>query len=298
MTWALVMTLDLDRLRSFVAFANRLNFTHAARDLNLSQPALHTKVNALASDIGKPLYERRGRTLVLTPTGERTATFGRDIDAQVDGFLADIRGIAEPAPLVLAAGEGAFLHLLGPGLRCFHEMAVNQVSLITCRGKGAVQQLESGRAHLAVVRGPFDQKRLRGQPLADVGQHLVVRSDHRLANLDRVEAGDLRRVPLVVPPADRPHRQALETWLETNGVALHVAVEATGWALMLQFVSLGLGAAVVNDYCPPPEGCISVPIDRLPAASYTLVRRRGAPHPKGLDTLVEALRLGCQTSAG
>jgi DNA-binding transcriptional LysR family regulator len=36
-----------------------------------------------------------------------------------------------------------------------------------------------------------------------------------------------------------------------------VAVEATGWELMLQFARVGLGIAVVNDFCTVPRGLSS-----------------------------------------
>lgn len=38
-----------DALASFVVFADHLNFTRAASELHISQPALHVKVNKLAA---------------------------------------------------------------------------------------------------------------------------------------------------------------------------------------------------------------------------------------------------------
>ena len=54
-----------------------------------------------------------------------------------------------------------------------------------------------------------------------------------------------------------------------------VAVEATGWELMLQFAKYGLGAAIVNDFCAVPSGMIGVPLEGAPEVSYRLVARTG-----------------------
>ena len=70
--------MNYEHLRSFVVFAARANFTHAARELHLSQPALHVQIRKLTEAVGRPLYVRSGRGLRLTRDGERLAAFGRE----------------------------------------------------------------------------------------------------------------------------------------------------------------------------------------------------------------------------
>src|SRR4051794_31012306 len=113
--------LSTDALASFAVFADHLNFTRAAEELHISQPALHVKVQKLAENLGRPLYTRQGRRLTLTSTGEQVARFARDLDARMTAFLADVHGTAPDRVPTLAAGEGAYLYLLGdavhPGVR-------------------------------------------------------------------------------------------------------------------------------------------------------------------------------------
>ena len=103
---------NLEWLRSFVVFAEHLNFTRAAEALHLSQPALHVQVKKLAEQLGVTLYERRGRGLALTPDGRRVLAFGRELLARCERFSDDLRGAPPSRAPVLAAGEGAFLYLL------------------------------------------------------------------------------------------------------------------------------------------------------------------------------------------
>src|SRR6266700_4061281 len=97
--------LEADALRSFAVFAEHRNFTSAAAALSISQPSLHVKIRKLAAALGTALYERDGRSLALTPAGERLAAFALDARARTEEFLATLDG--EAAVLAIAAGRGA-----------------------------------------------------------------------------------------------------------------------------------------------------------------------------------------------
>ncbi|MFZ5890453.1 MAG: LysR family transcriptional regulator [Myxococcota bacterium] len=64
---------------AFTEFAEHLNFTRAAKQLHISQPALHVQIRKLSEEVGRPLYRRTGRSLSLTPEGKRLAVFGREV---------------------------------------------------------------------------------------------------------------------------------------------------------------------------------------------------------------------------
>ena len=61
--------MNLHHLRLFRAVAADGTLTGAARRLNLSQSALSTQIKALEASLGHDLFERRGRSLVLTEAG-------------------------------------------------------------------------------------------------------------------------------------------------------------------------------------------------------------------------------------
>jgi DNA-binding transcriptional LysR family regulator len=84
---------------------------------------------------------------------------------------------------------------------------------------------------------------------------------------------------LIVPPPNRPHRVMLDRMLMDAGVTWSVAVEANGWELMLHFVRLGMGLAVVNSCCQTPPGLIARALPELPKVRYQIVRLAGASHP-------------------
>ncbi|MGF7159835.1 DNA-binding transcriptional LysR family regulator [Rhodoligotrophos appendicifer] len=62
--------MDWDKLRIFHAVADAGSFTHAGRDLGLSQSAVSRQISALEADLRVPLFHRHARGLILTEQGE------------------------------------------------------------------------------------------------------------------------------------------------------------------------------------------------------------------------------------
>src|SRR5262249_38523208 len=121
--------------------------------------------------------------------------------------------------------------------------------LLTRDREGTIEALRSGEAQVGVAALDVLPDGLEATLLTEVGLSLVLPEAHPLAKKRRVVLGDLAGARLIVPGPDRPHRAALSRALREAGVPWEVAVEANGWELMLRFVELGVGLAVVNACC-------------------------------------------------
>ncbi|MFC4906525.1 LysR family transcriptional regulator [Actinomadura gamaensis] len=279
--------LSTDALASFAVFAAHLNFTRAAEKLHISQPALHTKIRKLADDLGRPLYLRRGRTLVLTPDGERLARFARELDDRMAAFLAGLDGSARPRVPALAAGEGAYLHLLGPAIRRLH--ATTGVRLVNGDRTRVLAAVRSGAADVGVAVLDVLPGDLAATPLATFPQVLSMPADHPLAARPSLTLADLAGTELIVPPPHGPHRAFLERTLRAAEIPWTVAVEASGWPLILHLVALGAGLAVVNGCVPAPAGLVHREITDLPAVAYHTVHHPDRSSEPAVTALLAAL---------
>jgi DNA-binding transcriptional LysR family regulator len=259
--------LDFDAVVSFAAFADVMNFSVAARQLHISQPALHVKVRKLGEQLDCALYRRVGRSLELTEHGEAIARYGRQLRASAEEVLGRLSGAVEQ-PVTLAAGEGAYLYLLGAGIGQLQRDSRLPLRLLTLDSEGAVAAVLGGKAQLGVAPLDAVPDALQSVVLTTVGQALAIPSGHRLAHRSRLKLKDLSGERLVVPPPGRPHRQMLGAMLQSDRVEWEVAMEANGWELMLSFVAMGVGLAVVNACCRMPKGVVAVPIPELPSLHY------------------------------
>jgi DNA-binding transcriptional LysR family regulator len=281
--------LKLEWLEGFAAFAEHLNFTHAARALHLSQPALHAQIRRLSEALGVPLYGREGRRLRLTAEGEEVLRFARQTRERSAAFVQRLRTGTSRQPLVLAAGEGALLYLLGDAIRAFASRGPAPLRLLTRDRDGTLAALRRGEAHVGVaVLDPVPDD-LHGRVLAEIPQALVMPRAHPLARRRTIPVAALAELPLVLPPEGRPQREALARAVAEEGGRLQPAVEATGWELAIHFVSLGLGLAVVNGCCRLPPGLVGRVVPGLPRARYHTLHRPDAEGHDGLAALLRAL---------
>jgi LysR family transcriptional regulator, low CO2-responsive transcriptional regulator len=257
--------LEPDALRSFAVFAEHRNFTTAAAALNISQPSLHVKIRKLSAALGMELYERTGRTLTLTPPGERLAAFALDARRRVDDFLDDLHA-GTPA-LTIAAGRGTFRWVIPGPVRAVSQLG-RKVQVITASRDAAISALSAGRADIAVVAYDPPPRRFQMTQIAAYPQVLMIGDGHPLASRDQISLLDLAGLDLIVPPPGRAHRRALERALLDVGVPWQIAAEADGWDLLVHFASLGIGATIVNGCVTPPPGLTAVPVNGLPAVRY------------------------------
>jgi LysR family transcriptional regulator, low CO2-responsive transcriptional regulator len=264
-----------ESLFAFATFADHLNFTRTASQLHISQPALHVQIKKLEEAVGRRLYRRNGKALTLTAEGKRLATFGREVQELGRSVLEEIRGHVSSGPVVLASGPGAFLYLLGAAVRRFPKEKW-PLRLISRSGPEAIEAVREAKAHLCVVGSEDPPADLSCTPLRSIGQKVVLPASHRLARRRSIRPGDLRDEKLVVAPAGSPHRTMLQQLLRANDGDLAVAVEATGWELMLHFARQGVGITVVNDFCPTPKGLVGLPLEGAPRVTYYLITREGA----------------------
>lgn len=282
------MMLDLDRVQAFAAFAELMNFTHAARRLAISQPALHAKIRRLEEEVGAPLYRRVGRQLELTEVGVETQRFGEELSRQSRDFLSRVRG-SDAVPVRLSAGEGSLLYLLGPSLKAFRKHGA-ELRVQTHNREQTLHALLHGEADVGVTQlDGACPERLGSRVLVRVSQLVVFPRGHSLGKKRRLRIEDLAGEPWILPPAHRPHRQALERALSSRGVTPLVAVEATGWPLMLSCVKRGLGICVVNGFVELERGLLSRPLRELPSLTYQVLYRPEALSREPVRLLVDAL---------
>jgi DNA-binding transcriptional LysR family regulator len=279
-------TVSADALASFAVFAEHLNFTRAAAALHISQPALHVKIRKLGLALDRTLYHRVGRRLVLSADGEAVARFARQHDERLAHFLHDLDGGTAHRPVVLAAGQGAYLYVIGDAVRDTVAEGATRLRLVNGDHRHTLAAVRTGQAHLGV--GVFDvlPDDLVAVPLAVYPQTVLAPADHAVARRTSVTLLDLDGASLVVPPQHRPHRIMLEQAFRRAGVSWSVAVEAEGWPLISQFAALGVGLAVVNGCVPAPVGLISRPITDLPDITYHAVHQRSALTDPRVGTLL------------
>ncbi len=264
-----------ERLASFLAFGEDLNFTRAAKRVHLSQPSLFAQIKKLESDLETRLYKKRGRMLELTVEGSRLLAHAREAYRRDQALVAELRGRPSQQPLVLAAGEGALHYLLPSALIRLRKAGGARLSVLTRNSEDTIRAVAQGEATVGVTAMTGHQEGVESSPVALVGLHAVMPKTHDLAKKRSLSLGTLSGEPLVTAPRPFPHRENLERLFSDAGSSLNATTEANGWASMMHLAALGLGVAIVNDFCTPPKGAVARPIQGVPKLEYRFLWRSG-----------------------
>lgn len=121
-------------LDDFLVLAETGNFSRAAEERHLTQPAFSRRVRALEEWLGTELFDRSGQPATLTPAGEWFGTVARELRARVDRIPADARAVneADAATLRLAATHALSFTFLPRWLRTLESrVALGPVQLMS-----------------------------------------------------------------------------------------------------------------------------------------------------------------------
>lgn len=281
--------MNSDWLEAFLKFSDTLNFTHAAEELHISQPALHVKISKLSEYVGKPLYQKMGRNLLLTAEGQQLQAFARDQSEQTAGFLQTLRKGCAEQEVCLSAGEGTFLYLLGDAISTFIDRSTSKLKIRIGNQNNIVESVLSGEAHIGITPMDSGNDGLTMRPYAKVGQILVMPATHPLASKRKIDLKSLDGERLIVPSENRPHRILINRLLMDLQVNWKVSVEVDSWELTLNFVRHGMGLAIVNEYCQIPEGLVAKPLPEFPALQFQLIKRSNASNRLAVNELEAVL---------
>jgi len=238
----------LRQLRIFEAVARHMNFSRAADELHLSQPAVSTQVKELADYVGLPLLERVGRKTYLTPAGEEMLHCARGISQRIKDAadaVAQLKGVTggHLKVSVISAGDYFFPRVLAtfsarhPGVS-FQLAVHNRESLL--------RELAENQTDLAVMVRPPQGRDTVSVAFAPHPYVIVAAPDHPLARASAIPRAALNRERFV------QRERGSDTWNSMREVfgrqfpRLNITMEIRSTETIKQAVIAGMGIAFLS----------------------------------------------------
>jgi DNA-binding transcriptional LysR family regulator len=199
--------MELRHLRYFVAVAEELNFTRAAKRLSISQPPLSLQIRQLEKEMGVPLLRRQRRGVELTNVGMLMLEEARVILKQIDQTKTDVRRRArgEAGSINIGAGGGTYFHPLIPSIIREYRMRYPDVILApeTSNSPLLVARLRARLIDVAFIWPPIsDRKDLMLEPLFDEEIVIIVPLGHALSGASSAPLAALAEEPFILPPRE------------------------------------------------------------------------------------------------
>ena len=251
--------LNYHHLLYFWTVAREGSISRAAEKLRLSQPAISAQIRRLEQSFGQRLFQRQGRTLVMTDVGQVVFRYADEIFGIGRELMETMRGRPTGRPLQLTVGVANAVpkliayRLLHPAVRG------DDPVYVVCREDNAEQLTTLLATHAldVVIADTPAPPHVR----VKVFNHLLGESDVAFfapaalaSRLRRRFPRSLTDAPLLVPTANAALRRALDEWFDKENLRPRLTGEFEDGALMKVFgqatgVVFPAPAVIAADVC-------------------------------------------------
>lgn len=289
-------SLNLDQLRAFVEVVTRGSFTAAARELNLTQPAVTHQIQELEKRFNVPLVERLGKRAHLTQAGEKLMDHARHLLEEDRRVQASMRRFSDGGVGRVRIGTSMtmMMYALPPLLRKLKtEHPDLEIHLKAGLTSGTLKLLKSNALDLGICALPVDPHAFESVTLLE--DELVAIIPAAFGPVPKkVTPAFLSRCPLILGNEESALHRMVNTWLSGSGPAPKPVMTFDNVEAIKSLVAVGLGASVVPSLCLG-DGHVSMantivaPLSPRAARNVGLVHLRGKRPTEAMELVTAAL---------
>lgn len=243
-----MLNITFNQIRLFEAVARHQSVTKAAKELNISQPAVSGQLKKLAESMGDPLIEVVGRKVYLTATGElayqQFKTILNDFEALNTHVQASHSTIEGELSLAGVSASKYFLPFILAEFLKLHPKVTPKLALLK-----KTQLMESlvNHHHEVVITGlKVEAPQTVFVPFMQQELEIVAAPNHRLANNGQLSLKSLIKYPLILPRQESSIRQAFDQIITNAALTVTPYLEVDSYALLKQSIIAGLGIGLVS----------------------------------------------------
>ena len=291
--------MTLERLRIFVAVAEREHVTAAARALNLTQSAVSNALAALEAEHDVHLFDRVGRGVVLNETGRAFLPEARAVLARAaaaEAALADMSALRR-GRLAVFASQTIASYWLPRRLVAFHKAHPGvELDVQIGNTREAAQAVLTGAAEIGLVEGVVDEPALSQVQVGSDRLAVVVAPDHPWAARRRLAADELASSPWVLREPGSGTRSTLEEAVRQAGAdpyARPIAMTLPSNEGVLAAAGGGAGATALSEsvaYASVAAGRLATTPFLLPERPFRLLRHKERYRSRAGDAFAELMR--------
>jgi DNA-binding transcriptional LysR family regulator len=235
-------SIDLDSLEIFHTVVQEGGVIRAASKLNRVQSNVTTRIKQLEQRLGRPLFRKQGRGLVLSPEGELLLSYAQRLFRLADEAESELKSGRAMGVLRIGSLESTAGSRLAPILSRFHRLHPGVVvELVTGTTGALLQRVANFEIEAAFVSEPFTPGVLASRPVFD--EELVLITGKDVASVRR--ASDLAGRTLIAFASGCSYRKRVEEWLGAGAVMPSRTMEFASYQAMIACVAAGTGYAVV-----------------------------------------------------
>ncbi|OLN22052.1 LysR family transcriptional regulator [Domibacillus antri] len=240
--------MEWHQIQNVIAVAKYRNFTKAAKQQSVSQPALSRSIMNLEEELGVPLFIRGKKEAGLTRFGEIFLEKAKQAAALMGEALEEIEHLASP-------GKGnisiSFLPTLGPhvipSLIAEYKRMYPDVTFQLFQGAGEVnvKKVQTGEADMCLTAPPFERADINWTIVREEKLYLTVPLNHPFANRAAISFKEASSKPFICFKKGFGIRFLFDEICSTLNVDPEITFEGEEVTTVVGFVAAGLGIAML-----------------------------------------------------
>lgn len=240
--------IDSRQLHAFVILARTGSFTQTARELFLTQSAVSHSIKSLETDMGCRLFDRVGKTVMLTQAGEQLLPSADRILREMDSARGGMTGLRQwgfgrlrvgaPAPI----GDG-LLPLVLSEVRRREPRTLLKTEVAD--ESSPLELLEARRVDLVLSPAGKPDERFATEPLFAEEHVFAVPNEHPWARLTTAPLEAVGPQPVIVPGMHTITWRFVDEFFRADQITLNVQCETATPSQAMALAAAGLGVALV-----------------------------------------------------
>ncbi|WP_313361098.1 LysR substrate-binding domain-containing protein, partial [Empedobacter sp.] len=212
------------RLKVFDTVAKRLNFTKAANELNITQPAVTKHIKEIELNLNIKLFERNGTKIKLTKAGEILLKYTEEIFSVYQKMEFEIGQLQEKQKGTLRLGASTTIaqYVLPPILAEFRKRFPEiQLSLVIQNSERIEELLGNHKIDVGLIEAQIKNRTFHYFPFMKDEIVLVSRQNHSIFTKNNIKLDDLKNIPLVFREPGSGTLETIDLALKSKNIKLN-----------------------------------------------------------------------------
>lgn len=282
---------ELEALQAMVQFSK---MTAAAKALGVSQPAVSRSIASLEARLGKALFDRVGGQLLPKPAAIALEREARSIIAALDRLARGRDEAPGPRQIRISVTPTLAHHYLAPILPRFLAQEPGLAPQIEIGTSTEVLRAVTDRqADLGLLDEPTPHAGMRQEIVRRSIAHVMLPTDHRLAEHAVIDVATIGREPLIALPHRFPVRTLIDRAFREMEIEPNVVMEAATTAFAADMVARRIGIAILNPFPlmnGSMRGLVSREFKPIITFNTAVITAAATQPPAVVKRLVAALR--------
>lgn len=240
------------RTETFLVLSRTLNYTKAAKELFITQPAVTQHIQFLEKTYGVRLFNYASRELSLTSAGKMFLKYiqeSKATDKLIESRLKEVEGESRIINFGATRTIGEFT--IAPILKEFFTTFMeHKINIQIQNTEQILNNLDKGELEFALIEGLFEKSDYNTKILKEEEFILVINSNHRLRNKRKVKIEDLLSERIIVRELGSGSREILQRGLYDKNIFLDNfkdIIQIGNVGLMKKLVMDGIGISFMYE---------------------------------------------------